>query len=83
MFHHLPQNINFQENKLILMTLMMTLNYSRQYLGTCRVILGLKHPDPLNVIDFLVERHNYLQDQAWKSQETSYVAFDDSMLFPY
>ena len=30
--------------------------------GACRVILGSTHPDRQDVIDFLVERHNYLQD---------------------
>ena len=29
--------------------------------------------------DFLVERHNYLQDQAWKAQKTRHVALDDSI----
>ena len=32
--------------------------------SACRVILGSTHPDCHNVLDFLVERHNYLQDQA-------------------
>ena len=41
------------------MTLMMALNYLLQYLV----------PDPHEVIEFLVERHNYLQDQAWKAQK--------------
>ena len=51
------------------MTLMMALNYLLQYLV----------PDPHEVIEFLVERHNYLQDQAWKAQKTSRVALDDSI----
>ena len=51
------------------MTLMMALNYLLQYLV----------PDPHEVIEFLVERHNYLQDQAWKAQKTRRVALDDSI----
>ena len=41
--------------------------------GACRVILGSTHPDRHDIIDFLVERHNYLQDKAWK-------ALDNTML---
>ena len=50
--------------------------------GACRVILGSTHPDRHDVIDFLVERHNYLQDQAWKAQKTRHVALDDSIPTP-
>ena len=35
--------------------------------GACRVILGSAHLDRHDVINFLVERHNYLQDQAWRA----------------
>ena len=48
--------------------------------GACRVILGLTHPDRHDIIDFLVERHNYLQDKAGKAQKTRHVALDNSML---
>ena len=41
--------------------------------GACRVILGSTHPDRHDIIDFLVERHNYVQDKAWK-------ALDNTML---
>ena len=47
--------------------------------GACRVILGSTHPDRHDIIDFYVERHNYLQDQAWKSQTIRHVALDDSI----
>ena len=30
----------------------------------CRVILGSTYPDKYDVLDFLVEKHNHLQDQA-------------------
>ena len=54
----------------------MVLNYSLQYL---RVILGSTHPDGHDVIDFLVERHDYLQDQDWKARKTRHVALDDGI----
>ena len=47
--------------------------------GACRVILGSTHPDRHGVINFLVERHNYLQDQAWKAQKIRAVALDNSI----
>ena len=47
--------------------------------GACKVILGSTHPDRHDVIDFIVERHNYLQDQAWKAQKTRHVALDDGI----
>ena len=47
--------------------------------GACRVILGSKHPDRHDVINFLVEKHNYLQDQACKAQKARHVALDDSI----
>ena len=47
--------------------------------GACRVILGSKHPDRHDVINFLVESHNYLQDQAWKAQKIRHVAPEDSI----
>ena len=47
--------------------------------GACRVILGSTHPDRYDVLDFLVERHNHLQDQAWEAQKTEHVALDDSI----
>ena len=47
--------------------------------GVCRVILGSIHLDPHGVIDFLVERHNYLQDQTWKAQKIRHVALVDSI----
>ena len=74
--HHLPQQYKFQEKKLILMTLVMALNFSPD---ACRVILGSTNPYWHNVIDFLVERHNYLQVQAWKAQKARHVALDDSI----
>ena len=47
--------------------------------GACRVILSSPHPGRHDVIDFLVESHNYLQDQAWKAQKIRHVAPEDSI----
>ena len=47
--------------------------------GAYRVILSSTHPDWHDVINFLVERHNYLQYQTWKAQKTRHVALDDSI----
>ena len=46
--------------------------------GVCRVI-GSTHPDWHDAINFLVERHNYLQHQACKVQKTRHVALADSI----
>ena len=48
--------------------------------GDCRVILGSTYPDRYDVLDFLVERHNHLQDQAWESLKTKHETLDDSIL---
>ena len=65
--HHLPQQYKFSRKEI---------NTDDSYDGSklfttipdaCRVILGSTHPDRHDVIDFLVERHNYLQDQTWKA----------------
>ena len=49
---------------------MMALNYSLQYVEPAASYLGS---------NFLVERHNYLQDQAWGAQKARHVALDDSI----
>ena len=47
--------------------------------GACRVILRSTHPDRHDVIDFLIKRDNYIQDQAWTAQKTRHVALDHSI----
>ena len=47
--------------------------------GACRVILGSTHLDRYDVLDFIVERHNHLQDQAWEAQKTEHVALENSV----
>ena len=50
--------------------------------GACRVILVSTHPNRHDVIDFLVERLIYLQDQPWKAQKTRHVTLDNSIPTP-
>ena len=67
--HHLPLQYKFSRKEI---------NIDDDYDGSklfttipdpCRVILGSTHADRHDIVDFLVERHNYLQDQAWKHKE--------------
>ena len=77
--HHLPQQYKFSRKEI---------NTDDSYDGSklfttipdaCSVILGSTHPDRHDVIDFLVERHNYLQEQTWKAEKARHVALDDSI----
>ena len=45
----------------------------------CRIILDLTHPDRYDVLDFLVERQNHVQDQVQEAQKTEHVALDNSI----
>ena len=47
--------------------------------GACRVILGSTHPDRHDVLDFLIDRHNFLQKEVWKSQKKAIPVLDDSI----
>ena len=46
----------------------------------CRVILGSTHPDKFDVLDFLIERHDQLQDHIWQANKKELVTLDDSIL---
>ena len=79
MHHHLPQEYKFSRKEI---------NIDHNYdgsklfttiLGACRVILGSIHPDRHDINDFLVERHNFLQDRALKAQKIRHVALDNSV----
>ena len=77
--HHLPQQYKFSRKEINIDDGYDGSKLFTTIPGACRVILGSTHPDRHDVIDFLVERHNYLQDQAWKAQKTRHVALDDSI----
>ena len=77
--HHLLQQYKFSRKEI-----KIDVSYDGSKLittipGACRVILVSTRPDRHDVIDFLVERHNHLQDQAWEAQKTEHAALDDSI----
>ena len=76
--HYLPQQYKFSRKEININDSYDGSKLFTTIPGACRVILGSTHPDRHDVIDFLVERHNYLQDQAWKAQKIRHVALDDS-----
>ena len=78
--HHLPQQYKFSRKEINIDDSYDGFKLFTTIPGACRVILGSTHPDRHDVIDFLVERHNYLQDQVWKAQKIRHVALDDSIL---
>ena len=77
--HHLPQQYEFWRKETNIDDSYDGSKLFTTITGACRVILGSTYPDRHDVIDFLVERHNCLQDQAWKLQKTRHVALDDSI----
>ena len=61
--HHLPQQYNFSRKEINIDDSYDGSKLFTTIPGACRVILGSKHPDRHDVINFLVERHrgNILQ----------------------
>ena len=67
--NHLPQQYKFLEKEI---GIDISYNGSKLFTtscGACTVILGSRIPDRNFVLDFLVERLNHLQDQAWELQK--------------
>ena len=77
--NHLPQQYKFSRKEIDVGDSFDGSKLFTTIHGACKVILGSAHPDRHDVIDFLVESHNYLQDQAWKAQKTWHVALGDSI----
>ena len=77
--NHLPQQYKFPRKQIGIDSSYDGSKLITTIPGACRVILGSTHPDRYDVLDFLVERHNHLQDQAWEAQKTEHVALDDSI----
>ena len=77
--HHLPQQYKFSRKETNIEDSYDGSKLSITITGACRVILGSKNPDRHDVIDFLVEKHNCLQEQVCKAEKTRYVALDDSI----
>ena len=76
--HYLPQQYKFSRKEININDSYDGSKLFTTIPGACRVILGSTHPDRHDVIDFLVERHTYLQDQVWKAHKIRHVALDDS-----
>ena len=74
--HHLPQQYKFSRKEINIDDSYDGSKLFTTIPGACRVILGSKHPDRHDVIDFIVGRHNYLQDQPRKAQKARDVALD-------
>ena len=62
--NHLPQQYKFSRKKIDISDSYDDSKLFTTIPGTYRVILGSTHPDRHDAIGFLVERHDYLQDQA-------------------
>ena len=77
--HHLPQQYKLSRKEINIDDSYDGSKLFTAIPGACMVILGSKNPDRHDIVDFFVERHNYLQDQPWKSQKTRHVPLDDSI----
>ena len=77
--HHLPQQYKFSRKEINIDHPNDSSKLFTTITGTCSVILCSKNPDWHDVFDFLVERHNYSQDQAWETQKTRHVTLDYSI----
>ena len=77
--HHLPQQYKFSRKEMNIDHPYDSSELFATITGTCSVILCSKNPDRHDVFDFLVERHNYSQDQAWETQKTRHVTLDYSI----
>ena len=67
--HHLPQQYKFSRKEIHIDNSYDGSKLFTTIPGVCRVILGSTDPDRNDAIGFLVERHNYLQNKAWKAQK--------------
>ena len=77
--NHLPQQYRFSRKYINIYDSYDGSKLFTTIPGSCRIILGSTHSDRHDVIDFLAERHNYLQNQARKAQKTRHVELDDSI----
>ena len=60
--HHLSQQYKFSRKEIKIDDDYDGSKLFTAITGACRVMLGSAHPNQHDVIDFLVERHIYLQD---------------------
>ena len=75
--HHLPQQYKFSRREINIDDPYYDSKLFTTMSGSCTVILGSKCRDWLDVINCLVERHNYTQDHNWEAQKARHVILDD------
>ena len=78
--NHLPQQYKFSKTEIGIDSVYDSSKLFTTITKACKVILGSTHPGRHDVLDFLVKRHNNLQDQAWEAEKTEHVVLDDSIL---
>ena len=76
---YLPQQYTFSRKETIIDT-----SYDGSKLFTtlpkaCRVILGSTPLNRYDALDFLVKKHNHLQDQSCEAQKKENMALDDNI----
>ena len=77
--NHLPEHLRMSRSYIGL-----DISYERSKIfttiaGACRLILASKHPDRFEVLDFLLDRHDQLQDELWKVTKVEPPTLDDSV----
>ena len=77
--NHLPKQYKFSRKETGINTSYDGSNLFTTIPGACRVILGSTHPDRHDVLDFLIARHNFLQEHVWKLQKKAIPVLDDSI----
>ena len=77
--NHLPQRYKFSRKEINIDDSYDGSKLFTTISGACRVILSSVHPDRHDIINFLVERHDYLHDQVWKAQKKWHVGLNDSI----
>ena len=77
--NHLPEHLRLSRSYIGL-----DISYERSKVfttiaGACRLILASKHPDRFEVLEFLLNRHDQLQDKLWKLTKVEPPTLDDSV----
>ena len=69
--YHLPQQYKFSRKQIGIDLFYDGSKFLTTFSAVCRVMVGSKHPDKYDFLDFLVERHNNIQEQAGKRRKKS------------
>ena len=70
--NHLPQQYKFSRKEINIDDSYDGSKLFTTISGACRVILSSVHPDRHDIINFLVERHDYLHDQVGKQKKKAF-----------